>query len=57
VNYDCNERLVVRLHPGGSHREASYVSHPWRVRAVSGALIRDLGATPAGTGDYALSVP
>lgn len=66
VTYSCSERFVVRLDPGASHRENSFVSHPWRVRAapatgapgaMKGALIKDLGPTPAGTGDYAFSVP
>lgn len=66
VTYGCVERFYERLAPGRSYTQSSFVSHPWRARAVpaagtpgemKGALLKELGAIPPGTGDLTFAIP
>jgi len=66
VTYGCIERFSQRLAPGGIFRQSTFVTHPWRARAVpatgepgatKGALLKEFGAIPQGTDDVTWAIP
>lgn len=66
VTYGCIEKFYERLAPGRSFAQSSFVTHPWRARAVpatgdpgatKGALLKEFGAIPPGMDDLYLAVP
>ncbi len=65
VNGTCGENFYKQLAPGASYTQASFETHPWRARLVSdagtgtgkGALIKEFGPIPSGTGAQSFEVP
>lgn len=56
ISFNCAEVFYVRLEPGQSYTQQTYVTHPWIVRDDgSGATLTRF--TPASAGAYTVSVP
>jgi hypothetical protein len=65
VTFGCTEKFYIRLAAGETFLQPSFVTHPWRARALpapggsgtKGALLKDFSAIPEGAGDYSVAVP